>query len=93
VVRFPTNARETIVKAHPFYPSLAVDLTPIELQALQKIDAGERVSATLYARLEALEMIEKGLSGWRLTEQGSYRLVAGQGWQLPRYPKPDQLSN
>jgi hypothetical protein len=71
------------VKAHPFYPSLAVDLTPIDLQALQQIDVGERISAALYTRLEALEMIEKGLSGWRLTEQGSYRLVAGHGWQLP----------
>ena len=81
------------MKCHPFYMSLDVDLTPMDFQALQQIGDGVRVSAALRTRLEALDMIEKGLNGWRLTEQGSYRLVAGQEWHLPRYPKPDQLSN
>ena len=93
MVQFAIGIRGTIVKAHPFYPGLAVDLTPIDYQALQQINDGASISATLRTRLEALDMIERGLNGWRLTDQGSFRLFAGQGWQLPRCSRPDQLSN
>jgi hypothetical protein len=92
VLPFPLNTRGTIVKTHPFYSSLAVDLTPSDFQVLQQINDGANISAILRTRLEARDMIEKGLNSWRLTEQGSYRLAAGQGWKPPRYPRPDQLS-
>ena len=51
------------MKAHPFHQSLAVDLTPSDFQALQHIKDGVSISVPLRTRLEALDLIEKGLNG------------------------------
>ena len=40
-----------MMKSHPFYMSLDVDLTPVDFQALQQINDGARVSAILRTRL------------------------------------------
>jgi hypothetical protein len=93
VLRFAIKIKGTVVKAHPFYLNLAVDLTPSDLQGLVQVKDGLGISATLRTRLEALDLIEKALSGWRLTDQGSYRLSVGQGWQPSYYTRPDQFSN
>ena len=93
VVRFSVKLRGKIVKAHPFHQCLAVDLTPTDFQALLHIKDGVSISAALRTRLEALYLIEKGLNGWRLTDQGSYLLVTGQGWHPSHHTRPDQLSN
>ena len=86
--------REPTVKVYPFfYQSLAVDLTPSDLQALQHIKEGLSISIALRTRLETLDLIEEGLDGWRLTDQGSYRLVTGQDWHPSHDMKSDQPPN
>jgi hypothetical protein len=54
------------------------DLTREELEALQHVKAGVRVSDGMYYRLELRELVEKGLHGWQLTKAGELRLAAGK---------------
>jgi hypothetical protein len=49
-----------------------------ELEALLQVKTGVRISDVLSHRLELRDLIEKGLSGWRLTLAGEYRLAAGK---------------
>jgi|HubBroStandDraft_2_1064218.scaffolds.fasta_scaffold2315960_1 hypothetical protein len=53
-------------------------LTKDELEALAHVKAGARVSEGAYQRLEIVDLVEKGLGGWKLTDAGEYRLAAGK---------------
>jgi hypothetical protein len=54
------------------------DLTKDELEALLHVKAGVRVSEWAYTKLEMVELVEKGLRGWKLTQAGEHRLAAGK---------------
>jgi hypothetical protein len=64
------------MKSNPLYPSLSFDLAPDEIQALQHIKNGRRISAAQRTRLESLDLIKPQLNGWALTDIGAYRLTA-----------------
>ncbi len=54
------------------------DLTRDELEALLHVKAAVRISDALYYKLELRDLVEKGLSGWKLTQAGEHRLAAGK---------------
>ena len=59
-----------------FYLGPDRDLTKDELEALLNIKAGVRVSEWYYTKLEATDLIEKGLGGWKLTDAGRDAKIA-----------------
>jgi hypothetical protein len=65
------------MKTSPFHPGPLEDLTAQEIEAMDAIKAGRKVTATMRQRLEILELAEESLCGWALTPQGDWRL--GQG--------------
>jgi hypothetical protein len=52
------------------------DLTKDELESLTDVEAGFFVSERACTKLEMLDLVEKGLSGWKLTQAGEHRLAA-----------------
>ena len=61
-----------------FYLGPERSLTKDELEALLNVKAGVRVSEWHYTKLESADLIAKGLSGWKLTDTGEFRLAAGK---------------
>jgi len=53
-------------------------LTQLELDDLLSVKAGVRLSDGAYRHLEMVDLVEKGLRGWVLTDAGNARLIAGK---------------
>jgi len=53
-------------------------LSPLELNGLKAIKAGQVVEMHVKARLEALGLIEHKLGGWVVTHKGLLRLAKGK---------------
>ena len=65
------------MKTSPFHPGPLEDLTAQEIEAMSEIKLGHKIAATMYLRLEMLDLAEESLCGWALTPEGDWRL--GQG--------------
>lgn len=65
------------MKKSPFHPGPLEDLTMQDVEALRAIQQGRKITASMYQRLEIMELAEESLCGWALTPQGDWRL--GQG--------------
>ena len=67
-----------MTRSYEFFLGPEKDLTRNEVEALMSVKAGVRVSESAYRTLEANDLIEKGLGGWKLTQAGTFRLAAGK---------------
>jgi len=65
------------MRKNPFHPGPYDQLSQDAIGALRRIKQGQSISARQYLDLEIDELIQPGLSGWRLTEVGQYRLERG----------------
>jgi hypothetical protein len=65
-----------IMGASYFFLGPDRNLTSDELEALMNVKAGVRNSEWFCTKLEAADLIEKGLGGWQLTRAGEFRLTA-----------------
>lgn len=66
------------MKKSPFHPGPLEDLTAQEVEALCAIKQGRKITASMYQRLEIMELAEESLCGWALTPQGDWRLGLGR---------------
>ncbi len=53
-----------------------LELTPVEMQSLQRVSEGGAISDIMYGRLGGLGLIRKRFAGWIVTDAGKYRLAA-----------------
>jgi hypothetical protein len=66
------------MKSSPLYSGPVDDLSSEELRALRNVRDGIRISGPMHQRLEILDLIERGLDRWVLTDMGAYRLALGE---------------
>ena len=65
------------MRKNPFHPGPYDKLSDDAIAALRRIKQGQAISSRQYLDLEINDLIQQGLSGWRLTEVGQYRLERG----------------
>jgi hypothetical protein len=65
------------MKKNPFHPGPYDQLSQDAIAALRRIKEGQSISARQCLDLEIEDLIQPGLSGWRLTDVGQYRLERG----------------
>ena len=66
------------MKSSPLYSGPVDDLSSEELHALRNVRDGICISGPMHQRLEILDLIERGLDRWVLTDMGAYRLALGE---------------